>query len=53
MTGPDIHNFLWKEARIHTTPITHEGVDGVRVTPNVYTSIEDMDKLVSTILKMC
>ena len=52
MTGPEIHNYLWQEARIHTTPITHEGVEGVRVTPNVYTSISDLDKLIATILKI-
>ncbi|MEX2596774.1 MAG: aminotransferase class V-fold PLP-dependent enzyme [Salibacteraceae bacterium] len=48
-TGPEIHNYLWKEARIHTTPITHEGVDGVRVTPNVYTSLEDLKTLIEAI----
>ena len=52
MTGPEIHNFLWQESRIHTTPITHEGIDGVRITPNIYTSLSDLDKLVSTIHKM-
>ena len=52
MTGPEIHNFLWSESRIHTTPITHEGIDGVRVTPNIYTSLSDLDKLVATIRKM-
>jgi selenocysteine lyase/cysteine desulfurase len=48
-TGTDLHNHLWQEARIHTTPITHEGIDGVRVTPNVYTSLSDMDTLVRAI----
>lgn len=51
-TGPELHNYLWQEARIHTTPIQHEGVDGVRVTPNVYTSIQEMDVLVNAIKAM-
>lgn len=48
-TAKDIHDHLWKSARIHTTTISHEGVEGVRVTPNIYTSISDLDKLVSVI----
>lgn len=52
MTGPEIHNYLWSESRIHTTPITHEGIDGVRITPNIYTSLSDLDTLVATIRKM-
>ena len=48
-TGPELHNILWNEARIHTTPITHEGIDGVRVTPNVYTSLQDLDRLIMVI----
>lgn len=48
-TAKDIHDHLWKTARIHTTTIKHEGIDGVRVTPNVYTSIRDLDVLIETI----
>ncbi|GAB5540080.1 MAG: aminotransferase class V-fold PLP-dependent enzyme [Salibacteraceae bacterium] len=47
--GGELGSAIWKSARIHTTSIKHEGVDGVRVTPNVYTSIEEMDRLVSAI----
>lgn len=48
-TANDIHDHLWKSARIHTTTISHEGIEGVRVTPNVYTSIEDLNTLVRAI----
>lgn len=51
-TASDIHNALWRDARIHTTTITHEGVDGCRVTPNVYTSLEDLNRLVEAIHAM-
>lgn len=51
-TGPEIHQYLWQNARIHTTPIQHEGIDGVRITPHVYTSLEDLNKLVKTIKRM-
>ncbi len=37
---------------IHTTNIKHEGVDGVRITPNVYTSISELDRLVEALNKI-
>ena len=39
----------WK---IHTTPITWEKLDCVRVTPHVYTTEADLDKLVRAITEM-
>lgn len=48
-TGGELHDFLWEKARIHTTPINIEGVNGVRITPHVYTSLENLDLLVKTI----
>lgn len=51
-TAKDIHDHLWKDSRIHTTTITHEGVEGARVTPNVYTSTKDLDTLVAAIKRL-
>jgi selenocysteine lyase/cysteine desulfurase len=51
-TAKEIHDHLWKTSRIHTTTIKHEGIDGVRVTPNVYTSIQNLDLLIGTIRSM-
>lgn len=51
-TGAEIHDHLWKEARIHTTPIVHEGIDGVRITPHVYTALTDLNRLVDAIKAM-
>lgn len=42
----DLENALFNEYRIHTTPIGYEGIKGVRVTPNVYTTTKDLDRLV-------
>ena len=34
---------LWDRWRIIATPITHEEFEGLRVTPNVYTTLEEID----------
>jgi selenocysteine lyase/cysteine desulfurase len=41
-----IENRLFDRFRIHTVSIIHENVNGIRVTPNVYTSTKDLDFLV-------
>jgi selenocysteine lyase/cysteine desulfurase len=47
--GADVSAELFDKFKIHTTSIDHEGVDGVRITPHVYTSLNDLDRLVSAI----
>jgi selenocysteine lyase/cysteine desulfurase len=34
---------LWTRWRIIATPIVHTEYEGVRVTPNVYTTLEEVD----------
>jgi len=34
---------LWNTRRIIVTPIVHEEYEGLRVTPNVYTTLEEVD----------
>ena len=34
---------LWDKWRIIATPITHAEYTGLRITPNVYTTIEEID----------
>jgi isopenicillin-N epimerase len=34
---------LWEKWRIIVTPINHKEYEGVRVTPNVYTTLEEVD----------
>lgn len=36
---------LFERYKIHTVSIVHEQVNGIRVTPNVYTSLQDLDFL--------
>jgi selenocysteine lyase/cysteine desulfurase len=34
---------LWERYRINVTPIGHEEFSGIRVTPNVYTTLDEID----------
>jgi selenocysteine lyase/cysteine desulfurase len=45
----DIASTLWKDYKIHTVGIVREKIDGVRVTPHIYTSLAELDKLVRAI----
>ncbi|MDP4216906.1 MAG: hypothetical protein Q8927_11955 [Bacteroidota bacterium] len=45
----DLENFLLEKYRIHTVAINWENMHGLRVTPNVYTSLKDLDLLVKGI----
>jgi selenocysteine lyase/cysteine desulfurase len=40
--------FLWDKNRIMTTPIVHAEFNGLRITPNVYTTPEEIDVFVDT-----
>jgi selenocysteine lyase/cysteine desulfurase len=42
---------LWDKHRIITTPIKHAEFAGLRITPNVETSVEDIDVFVDAVLK--
>jgi selenocysteine lyase/cysteine desulfurase len=35
---------MWSRHRIIITPINHEEFQGVRVTPNVYTTLDEVDR---------
>ncbi|MCB9231337.1 MAG: aminotransferase class V-fold PLP-dependent enzyme [Bacteroidia bacterium] len=48
----EIGKILQNDYLIHTTTIIWENIDGVRVTPNVYTSTRELDKLVAAIQKI-
>jgi selenocysteine lyase/cysteine desulfurase len=45
----EIADKLFNKYKIHTVAIEWEKISGVRVTPNVYTLTEEMDKLVKAI----
>ena len=48
----EISGELFNKHKIHTVAINWENIHGVRVTPNVYTSLKDLDKLASALKKM-
>ena len=39
-----IGNYLFDKHRIFTTPIVHEEFRGLRITPNVYTTLAELDR---------
>lgn len=43
---------LFKEYKIHTSPVEWEDLKGVRITPNVYTLTRDLDRLVKAFHEM-
>ena len=43
IAASDINRFLWTKYRIITTAITRDDYQGIRVTPNIYTTLEEID----------
>jgi len=39
-----IGSYLFDKHRIFTTPIIHEEFQGIRITPNVYTTLGELDR---------
>ena len=39
---------LWDKWRIIATPIVHEEFEGLRITPNVYNTLEEIDTFTAT-----
>jgi selenocysteine lyase/cysteine desulfurase len=48
-TPGELDSFLLDKYRVHTVGIVWENIKGVRVTPNVYTTLENLDVLVDGI----
>jgi selenocysteine lyase/cysteine desulfurase len=49
MDAGKIESELFAKYKIHTTPVKWEKLDGVRVTPHVYTTLLDLDRLLEAI----
>ncbi len=47
----DLANYLFDQYKIHVVAINWENIHGIRITPNVYTTKAELDKLVKGILK--
>jgi selenocysteine lyase/cysteine desulfurase len=45
----ELDSFLFEKYKIHTVGIVWENINGVRITPNVYTTINNLDVLVEGI----
>jgi selenocysteine lyase/cysteine desulfurase len=39
-----VGSYLFSQHKIFTTPIVHEEFQGIRITPNVYTTIGELDR---------
>lgn len=48
-TVQELSRHLFSKYKIHTTTINWEAVSGVRITPNVYTTTKDLDRLVKAL----
>jgi selenocysteine lyase/cysteine desulfurase len=51
MDAVDLNNRLFADYRIHATPVRWEAINGVRITPHVYTKLSDLDRLVTALLR--
>ena len=47
---PKMVAHMWEKHRIITTPIVHEEFSGLRITPNVYTSLDEVDVFGDSVL---
>lgn len=45
----ELDAYLYESHKIHVVSIVHDKVNGVRITPNVYTSTKDLDVLVKAL----
>ena len=44
ISAPKLASHLWEQYRIWTTPVvTPNEYEGLRITPNVYTTLEEID----------
>jgi isopenicillin-N epimerase len=48
----DVGSRLWNDHRIFATPIVHAEYEGLRVTPNVYTTIDEIDRFADAMEKI-
>lgn len=48
----DLGDMLLEKYRIYTAPINRPGVAGLRITPNVYTTLQELDALVTAITEL-
>ena len=52
MEGSEIDKHLFKNYRIHCVTMKHNGINGVRIAPNIYTRLQDLDLLAEAIKEL-
>ncbi|HMB92643.1 MAG TPA: aminotransferase class V-fold PLP-dependent enzyme [Rhodothermales bacterium] len=43
----DLRNYLWDQHRIRVRPIRHPAVEGIRISPSLYTTLPELDRFVT------
>jgi len=51
--SPKLGAWLMDKYRIVTTPIVHAEYQGIRITPNVYTTLEEIDTFAGAMEEIC
>ena len=51
-TAGEVEAWLFEKKKIHCSPMQYRKLNGVRITPHVYTSLKDLDKLVAGVTEM-
>ncbi|MFN2494276.1 MAG: aminotransferase, partial [Pyrinomonadaceae bacterium] len=44
LSPEDIGKYLFAKHRIFVTPIVHEEFQGLRITPNIYTTVSELNR---------
>lgn len=52
MTASQIATSLWERDQLHMGLIQWNGLDAIRVSPHIYTSLEELEKLSAAIIKL-
>jgi len=47
---PKLHSWLYHKHKIVATPLVHEEFNGLRVTPNVYTTLDEVDRFAEVVI---
>lgn len=50
--GEEMTGHLFTQRKLHVSPVQHEQVDGVRISPHIYTSLAELDLLVDELTAM-
>ena len=48
----EINSYLWDRFRIALRPIVRDDYEGLRVTPNIYTRLEEIDQFADAMLEV-